>query len=137
MSTDVPWTNPEFDQLLEQKIGADWVREFEAKWGDSWGAQCAEELSGELGSGWADNPEHATDVLAGLVEVGAVGEPEAAGEEPDPDSIVDIDLSQYEWLNTLAEADSFESWLTRIGVPATDAAAIATAEGARTEETNP
>src|SRR5689334_25238739 len=104
MATAAPWSNPEFHQLLEQKIGSDWEQQFESKWGLEWDQSCGEELSGELGAGWAEDPEHATDMLAYKLGV-ATSEADPEG-TPDPDSELQLDFSQYEWLNTFNDADS-------------------------------
>jgi len=135
MATAVPWTNPEFDQLLERKIGSDWERRFETKWGSDWDQPCVQELSSELGSGWQDYPEQATDVLANKLDTTqatpGVGRPatEATAAALGPDSEVNLDFSRYPWLNTFNDADSFASWLTRIGMPAEDSEAIINSGG--------
>lgn len=128
MAAAEPWANPDFHQLLERKIGSDWAQRLEDKWGAEWDRSCVDELAGALGSGWQDDLERATDTLVdklGTVASGA--EPEAT--PPDPDSEVHLDFSRYTWLNTFNEADSFSSWLTRIGVSADDTNAIINAEG--------
>lgn len=126
MATAAPWSNPDFHQLLQQKIGSDWEQQLEIKWGLEWDQSCAAELSGELGTGWADNPEHAADTLAYKLGVAtSEAEPE---ETPDPDSEVHLDFSEYQWLNTLNEADSFSSWLTRIGLTTEEVSEIVDVE---------
>jgi hypothetical protein len=130
MATEVPWTGSEFDQLLEQKLGSDWAEQFETKWGSEWGQPCAEELTGELGDNWADNPENATDTLVELVSGDAAttesdsGLVDGGADAVDPDGEPDVDLSRYGWLKTFTEANSFESWLVRIGVSTQDANTI-------------
>lgn len=143
MATERPWHDPEFEQLLTEKVGTDWAERAETKWGSAWSTPCAEELTGELGSSWAEDPARATDVLANLLgdtanddtadgdtaeEAVADTATANAAQEPDLDDLAEVDLTQHEWLNTFEEADSFESWLVRIGLTAEDATAIATAE---------
>ena len=120
MATETPWADPEFERRLEQKIGSDWVRQLETKWGPEWAEPSARELADRLGDSWADYPDQATDALAELVTV----EPAADVSEQK----VDFDFGRYEWLSTLLEVDSFESWLVRVGVSEQDARELAEAE---------
>jgi hypothetical protein len=134
MATETPWHDPEFEQLLTEKVGADWAERAEMKWGSAWSTPCAEELAGELGSGWTEDPARATDVLANLLVADTTTED--AAEEPS--GTAEVDLTRYEWLNTFEEADSLESWFVGIGVPAEDATAIVNAEnGAEPEPDGP
>jgi hypothetical protein len=131
MATEVPWTRPDFDRLLDEKLGTDWAARLEKKWGTEWGQPCAQELTGRLGDGWADSPQAATDTLVELL--GKDIRPADTGFEQtadtvDPNSRANIDFNQYEWLKTFTEANSFESWLVRIGLSTEDAGSIVNAD---------
>lgn len=134
MATEVPWTEAAFGQLLDEKLGTDWAEQLKTKWGAEWGESCAQELATKLGDNWADSPQTATDTLVELLDETADPGPE---ETTDADGTPDVDFDQYEWLKTFTEADSFESWLVRIGMSADDANTIVNADQQNVEEGTP
>jgi hypothetical protein len=127
MATEVPWTEPDFGRLLDEKLGTEWADLLETKWGSEWEQPCARELAERLGDNWADSPQAATDTLVELLDEPAdTADPGVGGtvDPPRSDDVPNVDLGQYEWLRTFNEADSFAGWLTRIGMSADDVSAV-------------
>ncbi|WP_325159984.1 hypothetical protein [Actinophytocola sp.] len=114
------WADPELQQQLEHKIGPDWAGQLETQFGPDWADQCTHELTSRVGDDWPSSSDKAADALA---EILAEATPETADGQG-----VEFDLSQYPWVSTLVESDSFEAWLVRIGVSDEDAKLFADAE---------
>lgn len=130
--TETPWSESEFENELVQKLGSNWEQQLEHKWGNDWRESCEQELVYNLGDDWADHPHTVAEKLAELVAEAPAEEPEWKAEEQpqhDPDEPLSIDLSEYDWLSTVAEANSLHSWLVRVGVSG-DLVGALTDEGA-------
>lgn len=140
MATEAPWTDPEFIGELQSKLGSNWEQRLQDSWGGDWQKSCAQALTDDLGSDWPADAgaaaERLTELVAGTTAdetVGTTTEPPQPTEEQapaDPNEPLSVDLSRYQWLSTVAESDSMESWLVRVGVPGEQAAALADESGA-------
>jgi hypothetical protein len=124
---------------LVLKLGSDWEQQLEQKWGFDWRESCEEELVRQLGADWAASPQLAAEKLAESATGASTGE--TGWEEDqlahDPDQPLPVDLGEYQWLSTVAEADSLHSWLARVGVPEDLAGALASGDAGRLSGADP
>ncbi len=132
MATELP---PGFDAEVQEKLkeflGADWENSFTRSLGSDWVERCTAQLERNLGMDWQYQPaEVRAETLYSLVS----GQPGTAAEAPashdpayvsaapeqerEPEPTVPSE-AETPWLNTLAEVNTFEEWLARIGIDTT------------------
>jgi hypothetical protein len=124
--------SPGFEQELYDELagryGSQWEARLTGKWGYDWKEPCSQDMERALGSGWknesVDTRSAALVALLDSPEGAAKSTPESADaglDGPGPS------LSDKPWMQTLLEAESFEAWLTRIGI---DISVLPSREGA-------
>jgi hypothetical protein len=125
--------SPGFEQELYDELagryGSQWEAKLTGKWGYDWKEPCSQDMERALGSGWQhESVETKSATLVTLIDgteggaKGSTGSTDADLDGPGPS------LQDKPWMQTLLQSDSFEAWLTRIGIdtsvlPAHDGAA--------------
>ena len=116
--------SPGFEQELYDRLagkyGSQWEDKLSGKWGHDWKEPCSQEMQRTLGYGWeSESAERKSEAIEALIDSNEGAAPTSATGSPaspaDPDSPAP-DLSGSPWIQTLLQADSFEAWLTRIGI---------------------
>ena len=117
--------SPGFEQelydRLASKYGSQWEAKLTAKWGYDWKEPCSQDMEQRLGYDWkGESADTRSEALITLIDsdekAGATSDTGTPGStDADPDG-PGPSLDDKPWTQTLLQADSFEAWLTRIGI---------------------